>query len=121
MRSVLQRWNTELLREGTAGAIGKDLGIAMGDEDGVLEVGRGFPVFGDDCPAVVKDAHTGDAGVDHGFDSEGHTGHMGRGFTTRTEVWDLRVLVKFAAYAMANELADNAEAEGLCIFGDGTA
>lgn len=100
---------------------GEDFGVAVGYENGVLEVGGRFPVLGDDRPAVIKDADTGDAGVDHRLDGEGHGGHEGRGFTARAEVRNMRLLVEFPADFVADEFADDAESEGLRVFGDSSA
>jgi len=116
-----ERGEAEHFREGGAGAEGEDFGFAIGDEDGVLEVGGGFAVFGDDGPAVFEDADGGDAGVDHRLDGEGHAGHEGGGFAAGTEVGDLGFLVEAAADAVADEFADDGEASGFDEFLDGAA
>src|SRR5689334_2043110 len=47
----------------------------VGDEDGVLPLGRQRMVLGDDGPAVVAELlHLLAAGVDHRLDGEGHPG-----------------------------------------------
>ncbi len=54
--------------ESLARACGEDLGISVGDQDGMLEVGGGFAIFGDDGPSVIENANRRDAGIDHGLD-----------------------------------------------------
>lgn len=45
----------------------------LGDEEGMLPLGAGTAVGGADGPVVMRiDEPFGDAGVNHGLDSEGH-------------------------------------------------
>jgi hypothetical protein len=57
---------------------------------------RGLAIFGDHGPAVRQKLHISFAGVDHGFDGEGHTGLKGYPGAGCTIVQDLRVFMEAA-------------------------
>src|SRR5687768_7469389 len=94
-------------RRGKARTGCQDLGIAGGDDDGVLEVGAGLAVSGDGGPAVAEDVHFGHAHVDHGFDGENHARLETELDLAVVEVGDLGLFVELLADAVAYELLDD--------------
>ena len=78
--------------------------------DGVLEVRGHRPVGGEDRPAVGVEADVVGAGGDHRLDREHHALLQLRAAAGRAVVRDLRVLVHAPPDAVADELADDAEA-----------
>src|SRR5438094_700679 len=88
------------------------------DSDGVLKVGGQGAVRGADRPAVRLHEDLVAAGVDHGFDRQGHPRLEPRRGARRPKVRDLRVLVHLAADAMPDELPDDREAGRLDVLLD---
>src|SRR5271170_1993257 len=94
------------------------LGAIFCDGYGVLEVGAVTAVDCDGCPTVLEDTDFRAAGVDHGLDGENHAGLEAGALAGWAEVGDLGVLVHGTADAMADKLADDAEALGLAVLLD---
>mmetsp|Transcript_20980 Transcript_20980/g.80928 ORF Transcript_20980/g.80928 Transcript_20980/m.80928 type:complete len:420 (+) Transcript_20980:106-1365(+) len=97
-------------RRRAAGRQRHDLVAAVGDEDGVLPLGRQGTVLGDDGPAIAQLADLAPAGVDHGLDREHHAGHQFIQRAGAAVVQHLGLLVEDAADAVAAELAHDREA-----------
>ncbi len=85
----------------------------------MLEVGGVAAVDGYGGPTVFKYLHFRASGVDHWLDGEDHAGLEARAFAGGAEVGHLGVFVHGAADAVADELADDAEAFGLAELLDG--
>lgn len=101
---------SEHFRERLAGSPGEDFRFPGGHEDGVFEMRGRLAILGDDGPAVVENAHGSHATIDHRFDGEGHAGHEDGAFALRPVVGNLGFLVEAPADAMADKLANDAEA-----------
>ena len=76
-------------------------------------------VDGNCGPTVIENANFGAAGVDHWFNGEDHAGLEAWAFAGVAKVGYLGVFVHGAAYAVSNELADDAEALSLAQSLDG--
>jgi hypothetical protein len=70
----------------------------------MFKLGGQFAVLSDGCPIIVQDTHLPGPHVDHGFNREGHSRLQSRSAPPLAHVAYLRIFVKPAANAMANEL-----------------
>jgi hypothetical protein len=89
---------------------GEDFRLALCHKHRVFEVRGRFAIFGDDCPSVFKNAHSADTGVDHRLDGKSHAWYEHGSFSLRAVIWNLRLFVKAATDAVANEFAHDGEA-----------
>src|SRR5205823_1087360 len=97
-------------------AVGQDVDSRVRDRNGVLEMGGGLVVFGHHRPAVVKQLHIPPTGDNHRLDRQRHAGlklEISPQLLGCDEVGDFGVFVHLSADAVADELADYAEAVGL--------
>jgi hypothetical protein len=93
-------------------AVRQDIG-AVGHRDRVLKVGGGLAVFGDDRPLVFQQDHLALAHHHHGLDRYRHARlelKVAAALLGVTKFGDLRLFVHAPADAVADELADHAEA-----------
>ena len=77
----------------------------IGDQDGVLPLGGKAAILGDDGPLVWQQFHVTFAGVDHGFNGEGHTRFNNDTGARAAVVQHLRVFVEDFADTMPTVLA----------------
>ena len=89
---------------------GKNHWAVIGDGDGVLVVGRGSPVTGDNSPTVTEGSALIGAHGDHRLDREHHPRLELNAAPAPAVVADLGVLVHRTADAMTDVVADDSVA-----------
>ena len=121
MSAILLQGDTQLLREGDAGALREDFAAAGAHGHGVLKVGGPGAVCGDGGPVVVQHLYAEGAEGDHGLDGQDHAALEAGQVVGGAVVGDLGVLMQVAAHAVAHVFPHDAEAEGLDEVLDGAA